>query len=89
VSDASNASDFFNDAGKHGLYCSAGVPLASSGASGGPRIQQVTLLIGVFTVSTGGQDAHPTAGGTPALLTPRTDPANILQPQNLRRNGVA
>ena len=41
VSDASNASDFFDDAGKHGLYCSAGVPLASSGASGsGPAFNR-------------------------------------------------
>ena len=33
LSDARDPPDLFDDASKHGLYCSAGVPPAGSGAS--------------------------------------------------------
>ena len=32
LSDAGNSPDLFDDAGKHGLYCSAGVPPAGGGS---------------------------------------------------------
>src|SRR5579862_1311751 len=89
---AVNPTDFFNDAGEHGLYCSAGVPPAGSEAFR----QRFVRLNGTGWAGCP-PDSRRDAGATLLSRTwlnalpianccfPRTGLASIPQPQSLRQ----